>query len=150
MACNCADPSCEQDSEKLKCLYKEYYLRHAARLPVKILNKEDSRVHDFYNDTRTVDRVYDPEQIVSMFGPYDPYMFEQSFWGIDVTRSLIFTAATPLLEDLGIELKAGDLLTYHGVEHEILTVKRKEDSFFDQYDYAFEWAIATYIPNRGS
>ena len=120
------------------------------RLPVKILDKENSRVHDFYNDTRTVDRVYLPEQIVSLFGPFDPYTFNQIFWGIDRERSLIFTAATPLLEDLGIEFKAGDLITYHGVDHEILTVKRKEDSYFDQHDYSFEWAIATYVPNRGS
>lgn len=157
MGCACESPECihrmpcEGDLNKLKCLYKEYYARHAARLVVKVLDKVESRVDPFYRDTRTKDRIYkQPELVMSMFGPLDPYMFNQTFWGIDATRTLVFLAATPLLEDAGLVFKPGDLIVYQGAEHEVLTVKRKEDSFFDQWDYNFEMAVATFIPNRGS
>ena len=141
---------CSKDQTKLDSLYREFYGRHAATLTVKSLDKEKSRVHSFYNDTRTKDRKYLSEAEVLMFGPFEPYLFSQTFWGIDQTRSLIFTASRALLDDAGLELKAGDLILYQGVFHEVLTVKRKEDSYFDQRGYNFEWAVATYVPNEGS
>ena len=142
---------CEDDQEKVKDLYREYYALHAARLTVKILDKEASREHSFYNDTRTKDRVYLPDQTVSMFAPYSSSSaFNQVFWGIDETRTRIFTVCVPLLEDLGIVFKPGDLILFDGQDHEVLTSRRKEDAYFDQWNYAFEREIATHIPNRGS
>lgn len=156
MSCSCSDPDCkrrfpcEADLEKLKCLYIEYYNRHASPLPVKRLDKEKSRVHPLYQDTRTKDRVYFPEENVPLFGPFDPHTFNQTFFGIDTERSLIFTAAEPILELLEWQFKPGDQICYQGAWHEVLTLKRNPDSFYDQYDYSFEWSIATYIPNRGT
>ena len=140
----------EKDLGKLKDLYREYYVRHAARLTLKILDKVASRVDDFYHDTQTGDRVYEPDRIMNIFGPFDPYQFNFGFFGIDAARTLVFVAATPLLEDAKVDLKPGDIIVYQGNDHEVLTVKRKEDSFFDQWNYSFEQSVACFIPNRGS
>jgi hypothetical protein len=141
---------CENDLNKLKDLYKEKYARHAGRLVVRRLNKPESQKHPFYNDTRTKDRVYFDPVTIPIFGPFDGFERDLGYFGIDRKKALVFVAATPIMEDLGWTFKNGDLIVYQGVEHEVLKVGRKDDSYYDQYDYSFEINLATYIPNRGS
>lgn len=156
MSCTCGDISCtrrmpcESDLEKLKDLYRELYARHAARLVVRRLDKVESHVHSFYHDTRTKDRIYLPDVEVSIFGPFEGWTRNLTFFGIDNEKALVFVVALPILEDLGWMLKAGDLIVYQGVEHEVLKIGQKEDSFYAQWNYNFELNVATYVPNRGS
>lgn len=156
MSCTCGDGSCKRhfpcstDRDKLKDLYKERYARHAARLRVKRLDKPESQVHPFYKDTRTKDRVYLPEVIVPIFGPFEGWTRSLLFFGIDNEKALIFTAAVPVMEELGWTFKPGDIIIYTDVEFEVLKVGKNSESYYDQWEYAFELNIATYIPNRGS
>ena len=149
------DPVKAPDLDTLKDLYREMYNLRAPLLTYKILENlsvEPDR-DDLYNDARTVDRKYVPPEGVPLriFGPLDPETFDFGFWGIDTKRALLnFSLCVPLLEDLSIVCKPGDVIMYDGTGYEIETIKRMEDAYFAHTNYAFEVAVAAFIPTQGS
>jgi len=144
-------PGCGvQDLVVYKNLYKEYYARIAPLLSIRSLSKDRTKVNDFYRETKRQDRKYD-DYNVHVFGPLDQYEYNAGYFGIDATRNLTaFSICIPELDDLGLELKPGDVILYDGVENEIMTIKRLEDAYFAQTNYCFEFAIATIRPETGS
>lgn len=147
---NIGAPCGQEELSVLKGMYKEMYVQRAPLLAVNSLQVETSDEDEFYHETRSEDRDYDPFQ-VHVFGPLDQYMQEMLFFGLDEKRSLtMFTMCVPELEDLSLAVKTGDVIVYDGQDHEILTVKRLEDAYFAHTNYCFELVFATYIPNVGS
>ena len=144
--------ACDADLETQKNLMREVYATQAPLLNYRILDLEASKEDELYHDTRTVDRDYDPPVVqIHTFGPLDPYEYNYGKWGVDEERNLtLFSVCVPELEDLVVTLKPGDVIEYDGQDHEIQTVKRLEDAYYAHTNYAFEFILATYIPNVGS
>lgn len=141
------------DVEVVKNLYREFYTRTAPILHFKVFDPEATRkvaMAKTYHEARTEDRRYSLEVDVHILGPFDPYMAEVYFWGLDPTRSLVFTCCMPIMEDLGVTPKVGDVLVFNGIDNELLTAKAKPESYFAHSNYALEMILATQIPNVGS
>jgi hypothetical protein len=142
----------EADLGALKNFYSEFYKRHFPCRTYRVVRAKASQPEydTFYREVHHYEqRVYDDFSLPLIFS-MEPEDFLHLTYGIDVTRQVVFTAAKPILDQLGITPKAGDQILFDDKTYEVRTSKRKAESYFASLNYCFELAIVADMPNPGS
>lgn len=132
----------KEDIKVLEGFYKEFYKRFAPSLIYKILLKDQIQVDELYQEFETASAVYTVAS-APLFFTMEPEEQELEKYGIDKKHEVTFTGCLPIFDDLGIVPKEGDVVEHSGLEYEVLTYKRKSESYFAHSDVCFEIVLVT-------
>lgn len=133
-----------KDIEFLKRLVIEYYELNFPTLVYKSVDLEASDEDPLYHETLgwkfkefriPLHFIYNQEEMELV-----PFM-------LDIKHQVLFTAAVPIFERIGISPKAGDVIIVNGENYKVAAIHTKEDSQFGYSGYFGEQEL---VANRPS